>query len=115
MTIGFAIILAGVAGIWIGSALESQLAAALTSDAGMQSAICAALRISTELLGELAAPTCSSDRWLSIAWLAGQCPHLHPGPASHPEVPARHAGRAFAVLAAPDQLVFIRIDHGRSP
>ncbi len=108
MTVGFAIVLAGLAGVGIRSVLESQVTAALTSDAGLQSAIRAALAIGTELLGEIAgAYLLVGAVFVVAAWFAGPSRIFTPVQRAIAPFLREHAGPAYGVVAALMLLVFI--------
>ncbi len=108
MTIGFSIVLAGIAGYAIRHVLESQVTTALTSDAGLQSAIRAALGIGTSLLGEIAgAFILVGAVFVVTAWFAG--PSRISTPARRALAPSlrENPPAAFGVTTALMILVFI--------
>jgi len=108
MTVGFAIVFAGVIGVAGRSILKSQIVDSLTSDAALRPAFRAVAAIATSILGEIAGAFILVGIVLVVAaWFAG--------PARLPVLTRRamapflreQTGGAFAITAAVMVLVFI--------
>ncbi len=108
MTVGFAVVLAGVIGIAGRAVLESQLSTSLTNDASLQPTIRAVVTIATQILGQIASAfVLIGVVFVVAAWFAGP---------AHPAVVTRRAFApflreqplgAFATTAGVMLLVFI--------
>lgn len=71
MTVGIAIVFAGLLGVAARSILQTQVTNSLVHEASLRPAVADLLAIMTEILGTIACAFFSWDRWWAAAWFAG--------------------------------------------